>query len=238
MESFTFEGPLGSIECIVEPNRSQSRAVLIMAHGFRGSRDSNGKAAGIAYEAAASCDVIRFNFNGTRILSLQVEEIKAVIQEVLKRQPESTIYLLGRSMGGAASIVTTSQLPEIKKLVLWATPNNLRETFRHVMTEEYYPRLAAGETLTFTDDKGEFTLTPDFLTDFDQYSFADILPNKINRPVLLLHCEGDQTVLVEQAKENARLLGKWGTLKLYPDGDHSIGDYSIEAGKLIAEFLK
>lgn len=237
MKNFAFQGPYGSIECIVEPNRSRSKSVLIMAHGFRGSRDSNGKAAGIAYEAAASCNVIRFNFNGTRILSQQVAEIKAVIREVLRQQPDSIIYLLGRSMGGAASIVTASQMPEVKKLVLWSAPNNMRETFRHVMTEEYYPRLDAGETLTFTDDKGEFTLTPDFLTDFDQYDFAEILGNRLNRPVLLLHCEGDQTVLVEQAKENTRLLGKWGKLQLYPAGDHSIGEYSIEAGKLIAEFL-
>lgn len=238
MKSFTFTGPLGPIECIVEPNRSTSKAVLIMAHGFRGSRDSSGKAAGIAYEAAASCSVIRFNFNGTRILSLQVEEIKAVINEVLRQEPDSIIYLLGRSMGGAASVVTTSQLPIIKKLVLWATPNDMRGTFRHVMTEEYYPRLDAGETLTFTDDKGEFTLTPDFLTDFDQYDFSQLLSKQINRPVLLLHCEGDQTVMVEQAYRNAELLGKWGRLQVYPKGDHSIGDYSIEAGKLIAEFLK
>ena len=69
MESFTFQGPLGELECIVEPNRSTSNAVLVMAHGFRGSRDSSGKAAGIAYEAAVCCDVVRFNFTGTRILS-------------------------------------------------------------------------------------------------------------------------------------------------------------------------
>lgn len=121
--------------------------------------------------------------------------------------------------------------------MLWATPHDMQETFRHVMTEEYYSRLDAGETLTFTDDKGEFTLTPDFLTDFDQYDFSDILKNKINRPVLLLHCEGDQTVLVEQAKENACCLDKWGNLKLYPSGNHSIGDYSLEAGKLILDFM-
>ena len=38
MQDFTFEGPLGPIECLVEPNRSERNAVLVMAHGFRGSR--------------------------------------------------------------------------------------------------------------------------------------------------------------------------------------------------------
>ena len=49
LKTFCFEGPLGNIECLVEPNRSTSRAVLIMSHGFRGSRESGGRAAGLAY---------------------------------------------------------------------------------------------------------------------------------------------------------------------------------------------
>ena len=36
-DTFTFQGPLGEIECLVEPNRSENNAVLVMAHGFRGS---------------------------------------------------------------------------------------------------------------------------------------------------------------------------------------------------------
>ena len=39
-DTFTFQGPLGEIECVVEPNRSENNAVLVMAHGFRGSRDA------------------------------------------------------------------------------------------------------------------------------------------------------------------------------------------------------
>ena len=39
-DTFIFQGPLGEIECVVEPNRSENNAVLVMAHGFRGSRDS------------------------------------------------------------------------------------------------------------------------------------------------------------------------------------------------------
>ena len=41
-DTFTFAGPLGEIECLVEPNRSDNNAVLVMAHGFRGSR-GNGR---------------------------------------------------------------------------------------------------------------------------------------------------------------------------------------------------
>lgn len=239
LDNFTFAGPLGPIECLVEPNRGTRKAVLIMAHGFRGSRESGGRAAGIAYQCAQFASVVRFNFTGTRILSLQVDELRAVIAAVREREPGCDIYLLGRSLGGAASIVTAGQEPELARLVLWATPNDLRATFRHVMTEPYYERLDAGEPLEFDDERGHCVLTPDFLTDFDKYDLSAILKQLAQRglPVLVLHCEGDDTVLVEQGKRNAELLGACGELRLWPGGDHSFSEYSDEAGAVIAEWL-
>ena len=237
MENFTFTGPLGEIECIVEKNRSAHNAVLVMAHGFRGSRDSGGRAQGVAQKAAAHASVVRFNFTGTRIISQQVAELCAVLREVKRRAPGCELFLLGRSLGGAASIITCAQEGNLAGLVLWATPNNLRATFRHVMGEADFARLDAGETLHFNDERGECALTPDFLTDFDNYDLSALLKNKVHCPVLLLHCKGDETVLVEQAVRNAELLGARGELHLYEGGDHSFTEYSEEAGSVIAKWL-
>ena len=233
MENFIFNGPLGPIECIVEPNRSKNNAVLVMAHGFRGSRDSGGRAAGVAYQAAAHMSVVRFNFTGTQIISKQVEELRAVLREVCLRAPGCRLFLLGRSLGGAASIITAAQTAGLAGVILWATPNNLRFTFRYVMGEENYARLDAGETLHFSDERGECALTPDFLTDFDQYNLEDCL-RKTKMPVLLLHCDGDEVVLVRQARRNAEVLGERGELHVFSGGDHSFSEYSEEAGAIIA----
>lgn len=237
MQNFTFTGPLGPIECLVEPNRSNKKQVLIMSHGFRGSRESGGKAAGVAQILASCCDVVRYNFTGTRILSLQVAELRAVIAAVRQQSPEASIYLLGRSMGGAASIIAASQEQNIKGLVLWSAPNNMRETFRHVMTDQYYDYVNAGNTLSFTDERGDCELTPDFLTDFDNYDLPQLLAG-LGCPVLMLHCQGDETVLVDQARRNAAVLGAKGTLKEYPNGDHSMGEYSEAASQYILEWLE
>lgn len=237
MENFTFTGPLGEIECIVEKNRSKRNAVLVMAHGFRGSRDSGGRAQGVARQAAAHASVVRFNFTGTRIISEQVAELRAVLAEVRKRTPGCELFLLGRSLGGAASIITCSQEEDLAGLILWATPNDLRATFRHVMGAEYYARLDAGETLRFTDERGECALTPDFLTDFDKYDLSALLAEKVHCPVLLLHCLGDDVVLAAQAKRNASLLGGRGELHLYEGGDHSFTEYSEAAGSVIEKWL-
>ena len=55
-------------------------------------------------------------------------------------------------------------------------------------------------------------------------------------PVLLLHCAGDEVVLVRQAERNAEVLGERGELHIFENGDHSFTEYSEEAGELIAEW--
>ena len=231
-DTFIFQGPLGEIECVVEPNRSENNAVLVMAHGFRGRR-----AAGVAQQAAAHAAVVRFNFTGTQIISRQVEELRAVLAEVRRRQPGCKLFLLGRSLGGAASIITAAQDGALAGLILWATPNNLRFTFRYVMTEDEYRRLDSGETLHFNDERGECDLTPDFLTDFDQYDLPALLQKAQPLPVLVLHCSADEVVLAEQAQRNAAAIGNAAELHIFAGGDHSFTEYSDEAGALLSDWL-
>ena len=160
-----------------------------------------------------------------------------MLREVCLRAPGCRLFLLGRSLGGAASIITAAQTAGLAGLILWATPNDLRFTFHYVMGEENYARLDAGETLHFNDERGECALTPDFLTDFDQYNLEDCL-RRTRLPVLLLHCAGDEVVLVQQAKRNAEVLGERSELHIFAGGDHSFTEYSEQAGEIIADWLR
>ena len=146
MANFTFTGPYGDIECVVN-NCMSNEIVLIMAHGFRGSRDGGGRSTAFAQMAAGVCKVVRFNFNGSQILSRQVEELQAVIATVREKLKPQKLFLLGRSLGGAASMITASADENIDGLILWATPNDLRKTFWNAFGEELYNKLDAGETL-------------------------------------------------------------------------------------------
>ncbi len=238
MENFTFAGPFGALECIVEKNRGSSNAVLVMAHGFRGSRDGGGRAAEVAYRAAAYADVVRFNFTGTQIITCQVEEIKSVLRKIRLLLPDCKLFLLGRSLGGAASVITASQEQNLSGLILWAAPNDLRATFRHVMAVDDYERLDRGETLFFCDERGECILTPDFLKDFDKYNLSKCLCSIKKLPVLILHCQDDEIVLAEQAERNAEILQEKGTLHIFPHGDHSFTQYSEMAASIIADWLR
>ena len=91
-ETIQIQGPYGEINGILTPCIEENTAapVLVLAHGFRGSMDGGGRAAVLAEMASECCNVIRFNFNGSQILSKQVEELEAVYE--LNFQPEKYFY--------------------------------------------------------------------------------------------------------------------------------------------------
>ncbi len=236
MQNFIFTGPYGEIECIVSSCDKAESPVLIMAHGFRGSRDGGGRAIELAEQLSDQATVIRFNFNGSQILSHQIEELQAVVEKVNVLLPYKKIFLLGRSMGGAASIIVAARLNLIHGLVLWSAPNNLRKTFRQVLGDELYYRLDSGEVLHMQDERGCLDLTPDFLTDIDNYDLSAALSD-INIPVMILHGKIDETVTVEQAYDNYALLKGRKILHVFENGDHSLGTCNNEAGRMICQWL-
>lgn len=237
MQSFTFTGPYGDIECLVHACAREGAPVLIMSHGFRGSREGGGKAPLVAQRVAEYAAVVRFNFNGSQILSRQVEELQAVIAAVRKRLPDRKIFLLGRSFGGAASIITAAADKNICGLVLWSCPHDLQKTFRNVLGQELYERLDSGEVLQLEDERGKMELPPTFLQDIKQYALGDLL-RQFTLPVLILHGKKDEVVNYEQAEDNYRVLQSEKELHIFAEGDHSLGMYSDEAAEKISLWIQ
>ena len=227
-ETIQIQGPYGEINGILTPCIEENTAapVLVLAHGFRGSMDGGGRAAVLAEMASECCNVIRFNFNGSQILSKQVEELEAVLAYVRLKFSAGKIFLLGRSLGGAAA------------LVLWAAPNDLQATFRNALGAEAYNALSAGQTLYLNDERGELTLTPDFITDFAKYDLQGILRNWRKRSLLILHGEKDETVAVDQARLTFALAGVPKKLVIINGGDHSFTNHGNKAAAEVVGWLK
>ena len=228
-ETIQIQGPYGEINGILTPCIEENTAapVLVLAHGFRGSMDGGGRAAVLAEMASECCNVIRFNFNGSQILSKQVEELEAVLAYVRLKFSAGKIFLLGRSLGGAAALV-----------VLWAAPNDLQATFRNALGAEAYNALSAGQTLYLNDERGELTLTPDFITDFAKYDLQGILRNWRKRSLLILHGEKDETVAVDQARLTFALAGVPKKLVIINGGDHSFTNHGNKAAAEVVGWLK
>ena len=239
-EPLTITGPYGDMEAKFQPCQDDEAPnnLLIMAHGFRGSMEGGGRAAYLSQMASLFVNVLRFNFTGSQILSHQIAELDAVIDFALEHYKSPRLFLLGRSMGGAASLVTASRRSEIGGLALWATPNDLHATFKNALGDDNYARLKNGETLNLEDERGKITLTPDFLTDLDNYNLPLILKNWQKRPLLIIHGSNDETVDSAQAQRSFALAGRPKKLVIVSGADHSFTNHSNKAAEEVISWLR
>ena len=239
-EETSIKGPYGLIELVITPCtvKENAQPVLIMAHGFRGSMEGGGRAKYLADLAGEIAHVVRFNFNGSQILSKQIEELENVVSYVKKRYEGSRIILLGRSMGGCASLVAASRDTAIRGLVLWATPNDLHLTFLNSLGKSGYLKLKNGENLYLNDERGELVLTPDFLRDINKYDLIELLRNWKKRPLLVIHGAKDETVPLEQGQQSYFLAGLPKRLVVIPNADHSFTNHGHKAAEEVVSWLQ
>ena len=239
-EPLKIRGPYGDMDAKFQPCQDDEAPnnLLIMAHGFRGSMEGGGRAAYLSQMASLFVNVLRFNFTGSQILSHQIEELNAVLDFAMKGYKKPRIFLLGRSMGGAASLVTASRRSEIAGLALWATPNDLHATFKNALGSDNYNRLKNGETLNLEDERGSITLTPDFVSDLDNYDLQAMLKAWQKRPLLVIHGSEDETVNVEQAQRSFALAGRPKKLVIVNGADHSFTNHSNKAAEEVIGWLR
>ena len=197
-----------SLAAVIHHPLVANNKVLIVSHGFRGSKESGGRGS-LFGDAVARIGftVVRFDFTPCQPLSSQVTELQNIIQwssQHLGRE----IYLLGRSMGGSASLLAASQISSVAGLCLWATPADLEATFR-LSLGSGYEQLRKGEVLLHKDEWGEVILLPDFIQDFKRYDLYVTITNlaKRNIPLLILHGSHDTVVPIEQAERLFSLAG-------------------------------
>nr|WP_092067058.1 alpha/beta hydrolase [Dendrosporobacter quercicolus]NSL49758.1 alpha/beta hydrolase [Dendrosporobacter quercicolus DSM 1736]SDL48158.1 putative redox protein [Dendrosporobacter quercicolus] len=219
------------------PGQPDLKAVCIMCHGFRGSKDGGGRAVLLADEIAGlGFAVVRFNFTPLQKLSRQVAEIGAVVQYCQDRISRR-IILLGRSMGGSAAVVYASKEKNVTGLCLWATPWNLTATFQAALGSGYEV-LEQGQTLARSDAFGNLRLEREFIDDFKQFDLLEHLRNLDKIPVLVLHGSQDNIVELSQAETVYQLLPEPKEFKIIAGGDHQFANHSQEAVLVVKDWLK
>lgn len=192
---------------------------VVFCHGFRGSKEGGGRATALAAEAAGlGFAALRFDFTPLSPLSVQVEELRTVI-EYCRCNVSRRIILFGRSMGGSASLIAAAADKQVEGLCLWSTPSDLRETFRLSLGERYY-RLERGQSFSIADEFGQLTITPEFLQDFDRYDLLACVRCLAGRPLLVVHGENDDIVPLRQAREIYSSAAEPKKLAIIQGGDH------------------
>lgn len=244
-EEFNLAGPFGNLYGIINKctKPENNRKVLVMAHGFRGSLEGGGRATRLAAAAAEFCQVVRFNFSDCQLLSKQVQELECVLQFVQKRLAPEKVCLLGRSLGGATSILVAA-LPRqrqplpLEGLVLWSTPNDLPATFKNVLGPEHFQKLSQGQDLWLEDERGKVLVQGAFVQEILHVDLTSALRTWKDRPLLILHGTEDQVVDPCQAQKNFAAAGEPKQLVYIPGGDHSFTQQGEKAASTVLQWLQ
>lgn len=126
---FFIKSPCGNLASVL--HEANSKKIVILAHGFTGSKHESGRLFVTAARslAASGFNALRFDFTGSGDSSgefnamtpnTEIADLLAAIGWA-KRHKYSRIGLLGLSMGGAVSICAASRSDSVDVLVTWST---------------------------------------------------------------------------------------------------------------------
>lgn len=226
------------LQAVIHRPTQDNGGTLIISHGFRGSKDGSGKAVRLAEMAAEiGFTVVRYDFTPGQSLSLQVAELTSVLA-FCRQHIGAKLILLGRSMGGCASLVCAAADPSIEGLALWATPCNLTETFQLAL-EKDYALLEQGERLNLHDSYGTLELKPEFIRDFVNHDLVHSMRSLAARriPVLVLHGTADEIVPIRQARLLYETAVQPKAFVQIDGGDHQFTQHGLLASGAVIKWL-
>ncbi|MDR3349348.1 MAG: alpha/beta hydrolase [Acidaminococcales bacterium] len=210
-----------SIHGFLHPARAAAGrdASLIVSHGFRGSPDGGGRALILAQAASEHLNVLRFPFTPLSGLSRQIEELLAVIAYA-RGALGPDVILLGRSMGGAASLLAAAKARDVRGLILWSVPFDLVGALAAALGRENMDKLRLGQPAELDDEWGKGVLTPDFYTDLLSYDLFGVFAVLPDMPLLFVHGERDELAPAEDARDAFALARGGKRFHLVKGGDH------------------
>lgn len=197
--------------------------LVIFAHGFKGFKDWGTHNMVAKYFAENGFRFLKFNFshNGTtaddpvdfadliafadNTFSMELEDLTAVIDFACGGSgigAASGVYLIGHSMGGGISILTTAKDSRVKKLVSMASISGFKNLWPKEIEEQW--RLTG---ITYMPNKRTGQMLPlkvSLLDDIEQHPVKlNILAKSahITQPWLIVHGDEDPTVPLAHANE-------------------------------------
>lgn len=218
--------------------------VCIIFHGFTGQKTGTKfsyvqlarmlEAKGIA--------TFRFDFLGSGESDLNFKDMtfkdelacaRIILEETLKMENCTAVYLLGHSMGGAVASELAKLYPDvIKKMVLWAPAFNLPAALDY-LTGKMKPNQEG------LYDHGGFEISQDFVDDILARDFYQNLDSYKN-DLLVIHGSDDKTVPYDISKIYIPKFGKQLQFVTIEGGNHNFDtvDQIKEVLRLSLDFFK
>jgi alpha-beta hydrolase superfamily lysophospholipase len=214
IEQVSFESEGQKIAGVLHLPDKRRPSCVIASHGLLSSKESEKFIALGERLSQEEIAMLRFDFRGCGESEGKLEEdtitrrladLSAAI-EFMHSYPGlgKKRGLLGSSLGGYLSLMKASGNPEIRAIVVWATPVHLDDLGSRKRDEENPP---PGEA---------------FLQDLPKHRLLSFLPGVSN--CLVIHGNQDEVVPMDQAWELFNKLGSPKEIRVIEGGDHRITD--------------
>ena len=188
------------------PKHNKPKAYAIFAHCFGCNKDMLATSRISRALTEEGFAVLRFDFTGLGSshgnfeetnFSTNVSDIVSAAK-FLRDQYQAPTLLIGHSLGGAAVIAASNQIPEIKAIATIGTPSYPSHVNKHF--HEHIEKLDKNDSVTIKIAEKELKITKQFLEDIEKHNLEEILKNS-NCSIIIFHSPIDKIVNIDQASK-------------------------------------
>jgi uncharacterized OsmC-like protein/alpha-beta hydrolase superfamily lysophospholipase len=183
------------------------RAYAVFAHCFTCSKDLNAVRRIATELARTGIALLRFDFTGlgssegefsSTNFSSNVADLVAAA-DYLRQHFEAPSVLIGHSLGGAAVLSASKQVPETRAVVTIGAPADVSHVLKHVSSSDLSTIERDGEADVRIGEH-TFKISRQFAEDVRREQLAHDIAS-LRKPLLIMHAPRDETVGIENATE-------------------------------------
>lgn len=217
--------------------------VLIVCHGFTGSKEGGGRALEMAEELGKKgYATLLFNFSGCGdsegdfadiSLTGQIKDLNSSVDFCLAKGFEK-IILTGRSFGGTTALCQAGADRRVAGVCTWAAPSeplNLFQGRRGVPQEE------KNGLTPLTGEQGTVRVRESFFTDLQQHDVYGQAALVAPRPLLVVHGSSDNVVPAWNARAIYGAAGEPKKIRIVEGADHRFTGKHLEAWACLFNWL-
>ena len=244
-ERISFEGHAGVLDARLDMPDGPHLATAVFAHCFTCSKDIPAARRVAGRLTTLGIAVLRFDFTGlghsdgefaNTSFTSNVQDLEKAV-DYLNSRDMPPAMLIGHSLGGAAVLKATANLPQIKAVATLGAPfdpGHVTENFAEAL-----PEIAENGEAEVCLGGRPFRIGQSFVEDVKSESLSPAIAS-LNAALMVLHAPGDNIVSIDNAGQIFQAAKHPKSFVTMDDADHLItrGEHAEYAADIIATWAK
>lgn len=218
--------------------------VVIVCHGFTGSKEGGSRAVSMAEELGRrGYATLLFDFSGCgesegdfADVSLRghIGDISCTV-DFCYGLGFNRVVTVGRSFGGSAALCQGGSDHRVAGVCAWAAPADLAGVFSGFRSRTLE---VEGDLAPLSGEAGTLYIKKSFFSDLEQHDVLGKAALITPRPLLIIHGSGDSVVPIDNAQAIFNAAGEPKKIRIIPEADHQFSGRHREAWETLFQWLK